>query len=142
MTYLEALYGGQYYEIHQRGGDASKGRINGNVFLAALFVLLVIDIIIAGVALKAAFPSQLGSFAANWFNGMSGRTIGKLLAFVLMGSFYFIMMKTIGSEKNYNRLAEKFMHYPDEEKKKAKWKALIPFGILLVILIIGIFILK
>lgn len=39
MTFLEALYGSQYQEIHQRGGDGSKARFNGNLLLAVMVLL-------------------------------------------------------------------------------------------------------
>lgn len=45
MTFLQALYGSQYQEIKQRGGDGNKGRINGNVFLSAFIVLIIIVIL-------------------------------------------------------------------------------------------------
>lgn len=138
MTFLETLYGGQYYEIYQRGGDTSKGRINGNIFLAVLVMLLFMDIILISIAFNASFPDMLGSVLKNWFGEMSGRSIGKLLAVVFIGACYFVLTKTIGTEKKYSRLVEKFMQYPEAEKNKAKWKALIPFGLLLVVLIAGI----
>lgn len=134
MTYLETLYGGQYHEINQRGGDTSKARMNGNVFLAALFILLVMDVILLSVAFEASWPNKLSSM----LSGLGGKAVGKLLAFVLMIVFYFLITLTIGNEKNYNRLVEKFNQYPEAEKNKAKWKALIPFGVLLVVLIIGL----
>lgn len=139
MTYFEALYGGQHYEISQRGGDTKAGRMNGNIFLAALIILLLIDIILIGLALDNVFRNELTANIHRWFGEMSGRSIGKLLAIVLFAVLYFVIIKTIGSESNYNRLVNNFMQYPEEVKEKAKWKALIPFGILIVVLMISVF---
>ena len=44
MTLLEAIYGSQYQEISQRGGDGSKGRFNGNLLISVIFLLLLLRI--------------------------------------------------------------------------------------------------
>lgn len=139
MSYFEALYGRQYYEIHQRGGDTSKGRMNGNVFLAALIVLLLIDILLIGIALDNVFKNELTSRIHSWFGVLSGRLIGKILAIPVFAVIYFIIVKIVGTETNYNRLVNNFMNYPDEIKKKAMRKTLFPFGILIILLLISVF---
>ena len=45
MTLLEAIYGSQYQEISQRGGDGSKGRFNGNLLISVIFLLLLLTVI-------------------------------------------------------------------------------------------------
>lgn len=139
MTYLEALYGSQFYEISQRGGDGKKGRTNGNMFLAVFIILVVVDILMLGILSDAVFKNEFTAVIHRWFGEMTGKSIGKLLGLVLFGIIYFIIIKTIGTEKNYNRIIDNFMQYPDEIKKKANKKILIPFFILLVILLIGAF---
>jgi hypothetical protein len=63
----------------------------------------------------------------------SGRSIGKLLAIPVFGIIYLVIVKTIGSEANFKKHTENFMQYPDEVKKKANAKLLIPFFVLLAI---------
>jgi len=140
MTYLQALYGSQYQEIIQKGGDGSKGRINGNMFLSAFIVLLVI-------VLSASFAEFSSAYSVSFFNNLlndyrivSGKLIGKLLAVPLFFAVYFIVSKTIGTKENYDRIIEKFSQLPEDIKKKANVKILIPFFILLALLIVLIII--
>jgi len=136
MTFLEALYGSQYYEIHQKGRDGNKGRLNGNLFLAALIILLLIAVVMTCISFMPGFNDSLTRKIDQVFGPMSGRSIGKLLAIPVFAIIYFIILKTVGSEENFKRKVETFMQYPDEIKKKANAKLLIPFFVLLVIVFV------
>ena len=133
MTFLEALYGSQYYEIHQKGRDGNKGRLNGNLFLAAFIVLFIIAVMMVCISFVPGFNESITKSIRNVFGYSSGKSIGKLLAIPVFGLIYFIIIKTVGTETNFNRKVERFMQYPDEVKKKANAKLLIPFFILGVI---------
>lgn len=41
MSIFEALYGCQYWEIHQQGKDGNKGSFNANLFLSAFIMLIL-----------------------------------------------------------------------------------------------------
>ena len=59
-----------------------------------------------------------------------------LLYFFLFISFfllYFILSISVGNKENFKIKTDNFMQYPDEVKKKANAKLLIPFFILLII---------
>ena len=133
MTFLEALYGSQYFEIHQRGRDGSKGRLNGNIFLTALVILFLFAVLMICISFVPGFNEMLTRSIRNIFGYSTGKSIGKLLAVPLMAIIYFILAKTVGSEENFKRKVEAFLQYPDEIKKKANKKLLIPFFILGVI---------
>ena len=133
MTFLEALYGSQYYEIHKQGRDGNKGRLNGNMFLAAFIILFFIAIMMICVNFIPGFNESFSGKIERVFGSISGRSIGKLLAIPAFAIIYFILIKTVGSEENFKRKVETFMQYPDEVKKKANAKLLIPFFILLII---------
>ena len=130
MTFLEALYGSQYYEIHQKGRDGNKGRLNGNLFLSALVVLFIVAVLMISVSFVPGFNESLTKSIRSIFGYSSGRSIGKLLAIPVFGIIYLIIIKTVGSEGNFKNKVEAFMQYPDEVKKKANAKLLIPFFIL------------
>ena len=130
MTFLEALYGSQYYEIHQKGRDGNKGRLNGNLFLSALIVLFILAVMMISVSFVPGFNESLTKSIRSIFGYSSGRSIGKLLAIPVFGIIYLIIIKTVGSEGNFKNKVEAFMQYPDEVKKKANAKLLIPFFIL------------
>ncbi|HMS32977.1 MAG TPA: hypothetical protein PKC91_02730 [Ignavibacteria bacterium] len=132
MTFLQALYGSQYQEIRQKGGDGNKGRINGNMFLTAFIVLLIF--LLTAIFFKT---SSLGSTPLiNEHNIVSGKLAGKLLALPLFFIVYTILSKTIGTQKHYEKIIEKFNQLPEEVRKKANLKILVPFLSLLLILIV------
>ena len=133
MTFLEALYGSQYYEIHKQGKDGNKGRLNGNLFLAAFIILFIIAVMMACISFIPGFNESFSKKIERAFGSISGRSIGKLLAIPVFAILYFIIMKTVGTEENFKRKVETFMQYPDEIKKKANIKLLIPFFILIII---------
>ena len=133
MTFLEALYGSQYYEIHKQGKDGNKGRLNGNLFLAAFIILFIIAVMMVCINFIPGFNESFSKKIERAFGSISGRSIGKLLAIPVFAILYFIIMKTVGTEENFKRKVETFMQYPDEIKKKANAKLLIPFFILIII---------
>lgn len=136
MTFLQALYGSQYQEITQRGGDGNKGRINGNMFLSAFIVLLIIVLTASFAVISSAASVSFLNNLLNDHSIVSGKLAGKLLAVPLYIAVYFIVSKTIGTKENYNRILEKFSQLPEDTKKKANVKILIPFFILLALLIV------
>lgn len=136
MTFLQALYGSQYQEIKQRGGDASKGRINGNMFLTAFIILLIIDLVAFFVEISSAGSVSFLNNMLNNFNVVSGKLTGKLLAVPLFIVVYIIVSKTVGTIEKYKMITDEFVQLPEDIKKKANAKLLVPFFILLTLLIV------
>jgi NADH:ubiquinone oxidoreductase subunit 6 (subunit J) len=136
MTFLEALYGSQYYEIEQRGKDGNKGRLNANFFLTALIILAIIAVAMICLRFVPGLNDSLTENSSSFLVFTDGKTIGKLLALPIFGIIYFVIIKTVGNEHNFKRRTEAFMQLPDEVKKKANAKLLTPFFILLVIILV------
>ena len=78
MTFLEALYGSQYYEIHQRGKDGNKGRLNGNVFLAALIVLFILAVLMVCISFVPGFNDSMTKSVRSVFGYSTGKSIGNV----------------------------------------------------------------
>jgi Ca2+/Na+ antiporter len=136
MTFLEALYGSQYHEITSKGKDGSKGRFNGNLFLSA-FVIICLFLLIAVLSLFVDdFSDKTNQLFHQLFGYSSGKTIGKLLAVPLLALIYLMITKTVGSERNYERITKIFSAYSEEEKQKATKKVLLPFLIILGLLLL------
>lgn len=133
MTFFEALYGSPYYEIQQKGKDGNKGRLSANLFLSAFIILGIFAVIMICVRFVPGFNESITKSLRNIFGYGSGKAIGRLLAIPLMGGIYFIISKTIGNEHNFKNKVEAFMQLPDEVKKKANTKLLVPFFIVLAI---------
>lgn len=136
MSYLENLYGSQHYEISERGGDASKGRRGGNIFLAAFIILLFIAIAAVIFTFVDGTIHDVNQQFKKIFGRSSGKTIGRLLAIPLMAIIYFIISKTVGSVSNYKKYTDAFNLQSDEVKKKANIKTLRPFLIVLAVFFI------
>jgi Ca2+/Na+ antiporter len=141
MTFTEAIYGSQYYEIHQKGRDGNKGRLNGNVFLSAMIILFILAILMICISFVSGFNESLTKLMRSIFGDSSGKSIGKLLAIPLFAIIYFIVAGTTGNGANFKKHVDAFMQYPEEVKKKATAKTLVPFFVLLVI-VFGLAILK
>ena len=135
MTFLEALYGSQYYEIQKQGKEGNKGRFNGNLFLAAFVFLFILVVIMACVRFLPGFNESITGSIKNVFGYSTGKSIGKLLAIPVFAIIYFIIIKTVGTEINFKAKVDAFMQYPDEVKKKANKMLLMPFFILLIVLL-------
>jgi len=135
MSYLQALYGSQYYELSQNGKDGMKGRLNGNLFLSAF---VIIALFLFATILFAVAPSLKDSMD-NWFHHLagssSGKFVGKLVAAVLLFVVYMVVSRTIGSEESYKRIVDEFNQYPESEKKEANKKIFKPFLIALATLL-------
>lgn len=142
MTFLEALYGSQYLEIKQRGKDGNKGRLNANLFLSAFIIVIFFVVIALLFDFLPGFDDKSNHFLSSISGGMEGKSLGKLLAIPLLGSIYFIVSRTIGSEINFKNRVDAFMQYSDDVKEKATAKLLVPFciavGLLLVLGLISL----
>ncbi|MBS1758895.1 MAG: hypothetical protein JST23_02130 [Bacteroidetes bacterium] len=131
MTFLQALYGSQYYEIQQRGKDGNKGRINGNIFLAVFVFLVLIIALLLCVKFIPGFNDDLSNQIKKTFGYRSSKSIVKYIVVALVAVVYLIFSVTIGNKTNFQKHTEAFMALPDEVKKKATVKLLVPFFILL-----------
>lgn len=126
MTFIEAIYGSQYQEISQRGGDGSKGRFNGNLLISVMLLLLLLTVIFVLMLIPGVNESMTRSMRS--FSGsMSGKTMGKLLAIPVLFILVALANFTVGTKNNYNRIIERFNSYPEESRKKANKKVLIAF---------------
>jgi len=136
MTYLEALYGSQYYELKSKGRNSDAGRLNGNLFLSAFIIICIFLAISILFIMSESLSGQITQILHKLFGYSSGKIIGRLLAIPMIVIIYLIISKTVGSVSNYNRFAQSFMAYPDSEKQKANAKVLKPFLIALGLLFI------
>lgn len=133
MTYLEALYGGQYWEISEKHKDGNLGRKNGNIFLT---IWLMMCLVLAYLLMVQIHPPFNRVFNNRNTAGLSGRSAGKLIALLLFGVTYPVVLYGFGTVKKFDGYVQKFLQYPDEVKKKANKKILIPFFVVLTAIFI------
>lgn len=136
MPFLEILYGSQFEEIKNMGKDGAKGRLNGNLFLSVMILMLIVILFLAGDILSNSFGNEMSGFYARNFDWLSGKTLGKLIAIPLLAITYLIVSKTVGSEARFSRYTENYMQYPEDVRKQSNKKLLIPFFVLLSCIIV------
>lgn len=139
MTFSEALYGSQYYEIHQKGRDGNKGRLNGNLLLSVMIMLALFIVLLLCVRFVPDFNEELTRKIRKTFGYSTGKSIGKLLAIPLIAIIYLVVNFTVGNKAKFKANVNAFMQYPDEIKKKANAKILIPFFVLLGLMMVLLF---
>ncbi len=140
MTLIEAIYGSQYQEISQRGGDGSKGRFNGNLLISVIFLLLLLTVIF-GLMLIPGMNGSMTQSMRGFSGSVSGKNMGKLLAIPVLFLLVALANLTIGTKKNYTRIIERFNNYPEEVRKKANKKVLTVFFSIFGILILAVILL-
>ncbi len=133
MTYMEALYGGQYWEISEKKKDGNLGRKNGNIFLT---IWLMMFLVMAYLLIIQIYPPFSRVFTSRSTAGLSGRSAGKLIALLLFGVTYPVVLYGFGTQKKFDGHVQKFLQYPDEIKKQANKKILIPFFVVLAAIFI------
>jgi len=136
MTFLEALYGSQYQELKDRGTDPAKGRLNSNVFLTAFIIVIILVVLMSIMSFSDYYNSTWNAAAESLAGDISGKQFGEALAIPVFALIYFVVLKTVGTAANYERLTNNFMQYPDDIKSKANKKLLVPFFVLLAILLV------
>lgn len=143
MKYLEIFYGGQYQELADKGKDGNAARFNGNLLLSAFLLLLILVIIAFLFTFSAEFSQSATRFLRHIFGRSSGKIIGQLLALPLFLLLYFAVSTTVGNEQNFKKIIHSFLQYPEEERKKASMKIIVPFLALIgVFLFLALFSLK
>jgi len=118
MTFLEAIYGSQYYELKQNGKDVAKGRINGNMFFSVFIILIILVMLMSIMTFSDYYNTKWNNALENNLVYASVKETLKLFAIPLFAIIYFIILKTIRTKSNYERLTNNFMQYPDDVKKK------------------------
>lgn len=136
MTFLEALYGSQYHEIQQRGGDGNKARFNGNLLLAVMILLGIIILFLTAIKFVPGFNETITRQVRDLFGYRSGKTIGRLLALPFFFLLFWAVQQTTGNAANFKKQVDCFLAYPEEIKKQGNKKILLPFFILLGIVMI------
>jgi hypothetical protein len=142
MNYIETIYCSQYYELKKMGKDPMKGRLNATLLTAAMILLLLICV---GVIVDhtASRPVISRFFLHGIGKGMSGRSLGKIIALVGMASIGGLLYVTYGSEARYKRMIEEWDQLPDEVLKKTPIRALkifgVVFGAFLLVMILNAF---
>lgn len=130
MTFLQALYGSQYLEITQNGGDGNQGRFNGNMFLAAMVTMGSLIFFSVLMLLAPNLDDALPASLSGW---ISGSALGKLLALPLMVAGYQVANRTVGSPERFRQTVEEFLQLPEKQQASANNYLLIRLAVLIAL---------
>ena len=140
MKFLEIIYFSQYYELKRSGRDPQKGRLNGTLLSATIIILNMASI---GMILFRVAPYlRIVQWLKSLFEGYegSGKLLGELIAAIMMVTIGGLLWYTIGSERSYNKIAEKYMQLSEEAQQKPIKQFLFIFLFSFVLFLILIFI--
>ena len=126
MNFLEALYGSQFSEIAKNGKDGNKGRLNGNIILSVIILMVMISSFLLVCAL---FKIQW--YSQSWIPGLSGKMLGRILGLVML----FMI-----NEVRFQEYVKRFLAFPEEIQKTANKMILLRFFVSLAFFIIMVFI--
>ena len=132
---IESIYGMQYEELIHNGGDGNKARFNGNLFLAA-YVIVILFLVIVACTHISDYNETMNRFVSRTFGVFNSTFMGKVLSIPLFGGIYFIISRTTGSEKSFQKHVEAYVAYSDAEKRKSFKRVLLPFIIMLVLMLL------
>ncbi len=135
MNFLEALYGSQFSEIAKNGKDGNKGRLNGNIILSVIILMVMISSFLLVCAL---FKIQW--YSQSWVPSLSGKMLGRILGLVMLFMIYNVVSKSIGNEVRFQEYVKRFLAFPEEIQKTANKMILLRFFVSLAFFIIMVFI--
>ena len=136
MNFIQALYGGQYNELKNKGYDVQKGRFYGNLLLTAIIIIyLFITVIILNFISEDILDDLLKPLRKLVGRSM-GKAMSQLVAMPLLAIIYFIVALLFGSKKSYEKSYEKFSNATQEQQTKASEKLIGIFIIGLLLLVV------
>ncbi|MEM6719447.1 MAG: hypothetical protein AAF611_09045 [Bacteroidota bacterium] len=135
MNLLASIYCNQYFELKQKGKEASA-RYNGTILTTFALVLVLFAIYILLVTFLPDVEKEMNRFVRKTVGRTSGRLFGKILAGVLMVVSYLGIRYTLGTEKRYQKMIQTFEKLPFSVQEQISKKGLKTF--IAAIVFIGI----
>ncbi len=126
MNLLQSLYCNQYLDLKKQGKEYAANK-NGNIIVTVALLCNVLTMFFLLAFLSNVFADVMGDTVRNFFGGSSGKTIGRLIAIILMLIIYPVVTNTVGKKENYDSTIAEFEVLPAEEQKAVAKRGLIYF---------------
>lgn len=126
MNFIQKLYCSQYYELKQKGKEASAKQ-NGTVLVTLALLLNFFTIMFVLIIISPNFKDGMEDTIEDIFGRRSGRSIGKVLAIIPFGIIYGIIHFTYGRDSSYNKTIEVFETYDEERQKQVSKSSMVYF---------------
>lgn len=116
MNLFESIYCLMYHDRLKEGYKPSGSPLTSNIVLSLCFVMIIVTLLL----LMAFFvPDALEDLFGG---GRSGRTIGRLMAIGLLIVIFPIIYYTIGTDKNYDSIINRFTNLSQVEQQEVVTK--------------------
>lgn len=123
MNLLKTIYCNQYFELKQKGKEASA-RKNGTILTTLALVLVLFAIYILWITFFPDAERTMNRFVRKTIGRTSGRMLGKILALVLMTVSYLLIRYTLGTVKSYQKTITVFSKLSADEQERISKKGL------------------
>lgn len=136
MNIIDALYGGQYSELENKGYDVQKGRFYGNLLLTAIILIYFFIVIIVLNFISEDILDDLTKPLQSVFGRSMGKAASQIVAIPLIVIIYLLVALLFGSKKRYEKSYQTFSKATKEEKDKVSGKLIGIFIVGLLLLVI------
>jgi len=136
MNSIDALYGGQYSELKNKGYDIQKGRFYGNLMLTAVVLIYFFVVIIILNFISEDILDDLLKPLKSIFGRSMGKAASQIVAIPLIAIVYLIIALLFGSKKRYEKSYQVYSKTTQEEKDKVMGKMIAVFVIGLLLLVV------
>lgn len=137
MNIIHQLYYSQYYELKQKG-KAAAARKTANTLVTVAFLTHFFVLMTLLVMLFPDLGDAISDFNKDVFGRRNGRLAGVVFAGIPMSLIYMVVIKTIGSESNYEGIITEGQLLSEDQQRATIKSGLIYFISSLISIIIPI----
>lgn len=123
MTLLQSLYCNQYYDLKKQGKEYAAHK-NGNITVTVSLLFNVCTVFFLLAFLSDSFADFIGHGFKHFFQGITGKGMGRLIALLLMATIYPIVIYTVGKKENFDKTIAAFEAMSDAEQKEVSSKGI------------------
>lgn len=139
MSILESIYCYLQYEKIKEGKPVSYDVRTGNTLTALSLVMLIFGAFFWIITISPDAADTMEDFLKAIFGRTVGKAIGQFLMIFLLAIAYPIIIKTIGTQDNFERITEAFLKMPQDEQEKIAKKGSTFFIFSIIFMIVPIF---
>lgn len=139
MNLLESIYCYLHSEKLKENQPLSHDTTTGNILVTLSIIMLIFGSFFLVITISPSASDAMEDFLKSIFGRNAGRLIGQFLIFILLIIIYPIVIKTIGTQENFERIAVDFLKMSEIEKERVAKKGKIFFLVCLFTMVIPIF---
>lgn len=139
MNILESVYCYLQYEKIKEGKPVSYDVRTGNTLTALSLVMLIFGAFFLIITISPNAADVMEDFFKAIFGRTAGKAIGQFLIIFLLAITYPLIIRTIGTQENFERITEEFLKMQPQEQEKIAKKGSTFFIFSILFMVIPIF---